>query len=144
MHRMLKTAPQLVGLSHCDAPWLTPKSQQLLEEFWEAQGSPNGAEITLLARACRTRRDHVKEWCKLHPGPSRRYKLNLITVIAKKKRLNILRKEYISQWFSHRLRQRRTARRRKPLMRHWSSFASSIYGLRGRSAGLAHRGLYLL
>lgn len=71
----LKTAAQLLGLFPPD-PELTRPTQELFEQFWEAHGYPNDAEIDLLERAGRVDAETVDAWCTYEPI----YRSNLMLI----------------------------------------------------------------
>ena len=62
----LKTAAQLLGLLPPD-PELTRPTQELFEQFWEAHGYPNDAEMNLLEQVGRVDAAIVDAWCMYEP-----------------------------------------------------------------------------
>ena len=61
--RHLKVTAQLVGLSLPDAG-MTKQTQELFEQFYDAHGTPNDAEMDLLVQVGYVDRDVVDQWCK--------------------------------------------------------------------------------
>ena len=62
----LKTAAQLLGLLPPD-PELARPTQELFEQFWEAHGYPNDAEMNLLEQVGGVDADIVDAWCMFEP-----------------------------------------------------------------------------
>lgn len=68
--RSLKKLSQLVGMFPPDLN-ITPRAQELLEEFHNLHGIPNEAERDLLAIALQVNHDTLREWCKHNLNASR-------------------------------------------------------------------------
>ena len=61
--RRLKKLSQLIGMFPTDLD-ITPRAQELLEEFHDVHGMPNEAEGDLLAMVLQCPRNTLHEWCK--------------------------------------------------------------------------------